>query len=110
MIPRPQKATRPISLVAMSATSGGLDSQPVSGAERSRRLGRQLVPVQQVPTRPARLPAVRARGRVAAALRDERVAHLVERLQVTHHAVAAALAPRPAGATPERVLDRAQRE
>src|SRR5215210_2741054 len=104
MIPRPQKATGPISVFAMSATSGRLDSQPVPRAERARRLGRQLVPVQQVPTRPARLAAVRARRRVPAALRDQRVAHLVERLQLADHAVAAALAPAAARAAPQRVL------
>src|SRR5919107_2120398 len=102
MIPRPQKATAVgraagstgceallSSALAMSATSGGLDSQPVSGAERARRLGRQLVPVQQVPTRTAGLAAVRAGRCVPAALGDQRVAHLLERLQLADHAVAA---------------------
>src|SRR5829696_8319010 len=113
MIPRPQNATRAVagslgrraaassSPLAMSATSGGLDSQPVSGAERARGLGRQLPPVQQVPTRTARFAAVRAGRRVQAALGDERVAHLVERLELADHAVAAAVAAGPAGAAPQ---------
>src|SRR5688572_18561254 len=101
MIPRPQKATAVggaagsagceamlFSPLAMSATSGGLDSQPVSGAERASRFGRQHVPVQQVPTRTARLAAVGSGRCVPAALGDERVAHLVERLQLADHPVA----------------------
>src|SRR3954454_17020384 len=93
MMPRPQKATSRFSLPAMSATSGDLDPQPVSGSEVARRLRRQLVPVQQVPTRRAVLAAVRAGRGVTAALGDQRVAHRVERLQLADHAVAATVPP-----------------
>src|SRR6266545_7022727 len=124
MMPRPQKATRrpapapgdarcaamSSSAPAISATSGRLDPQPVSGAEGAGRLRRQLVPVQEVPTRRAGLAALRAGRSVAAALGDEREAHLVECLELADDAVAAALPSRPAGAPPERVPDRPQRE
>src|SRR5215210_2127774 len=123
MIPSPQKATRPAPApggarcaamsscsLAISATSGRLDPQPVSRLEGARRLRLQLRPVQQVPTRRALLAARRSGRRVSAALRDERVAHLGERLQLADDAVAAAPAPGAARAAPERVLDRTQRE
>src|SRR5215208_7145584 len=96
MMPSP---TKPIfSSSAMSATSRGLDSQPVAGLQRSRCLRRQLVAVDEVPTLRAGLATIRARRGVPAPLRDQRVAHLGERLQLAHHAVAAAPAARPAGA------------
>src|SRR5215212_490114 len=122
MIPRPQKATRrapapggarcaamasSLSL-AISASSRGLDAQPVSGPEGARRLRRQLLPVQQVPTRRAVLAAVRAPRPEAPALGDQGVAHLVERLELADDAVAAAMRAAAAGAAPQRVLDRAQ--
>src|SRR5262245_10360456 len=110
MIPRPQKATLRTSPSAISATSGGLDAQPVSGAERARRLRRQLVPVQQVPTRRARLAALGAGRGVAAALRDQREAHLVERLELAGDAVAAAVAAGAPRAVAARVRNRPQRE
>src|SRR5215212_9631389 len=104
MIPSPQKAIRPApapggarcaamssSLPAISATSGRLDAQPVSRLEGARRLCRQLLPVQQVPTRRAVLAALRAGRRVAAALGDQGVAHLGERLQLADDPVAAAV-------------------
>ena len=94
----------------MSATSRGLDPQPVAGPEAAGRLRRQLLAVQQVPTRRARLAAVSAGRRVAAPLGDQREAHLVQRLELAHDAVAAAVPPGAARAAPQRVLDRAQRE
>src|SRR4051812_11009938 len=102
MIPSPQKAIRPWSLRSISATSGRLDPQPVSGPEGARRLRRQLLPVQQVPTRRAILAAVRARRRVAAALGDQREAHLGERLQLADDPVATPVLARSARAAPER--------
>src|SRR4051794_33751364 len=109
MMPRPQKATRR-SLASISATSRCLYPQPVPGIEAAGRLGRQLVPVQQVPTSRARLAAVSARRRVPAPLCDQREAHRLERLELAGHAVAAALFAGAARAASERVLDRAQRE
>ena len=94
----------------MSATSRCLDSQPVAGMEVARRLRRQLLAVDEVLTPRARLATIGARRRMAAALGDQRVAHLGERLELAHHAVAAARAPRAARAAAQRVLDRAQRE
>src|SRR6185503_17461106 len=109
MMPRPQKATRR-SLASISATSRCLDPQPVPGLEAAGRFRRQLVPVQQVPTRRARLAAVSAGRGVPAPLGDQREAHRLERLELARNAVAAALPAGAARAAPERILDRAQRE
>src|SRR5688572_32823414 len=108
MIPRPQKATFSSGSLAISATSGGLDSQPVSGTEGARRLRRQLFPVQQVPAGGSGLAPLGAGRRVAAALGDEREAHLLERLQLAHDAVSAPVRAGAARPVPERVLDGAQ--
>src|SRR6188472_1604939 len=109
MIPSPTNPTRS-TFSAISTTSRCLDSQAVARPERPRRLRRQLLAVHEVPTRSARLSTVRPRWRVAAALRDQRVAHLRERLELAHHPVAAAVCPVSARAAPQRVLDRPQRE
>src|SRR2546423_2217906 len=58
MIPRPRNATR--SGFAMSATSGGLDSQPVAAPQRTGGLGLDLLAVHEVPARGARLAALGA--------------------------------------------------
>src|SRR5512133_667344 len=108
MIPRPANATR--SRPAMSTTSRCLDSQSVAGAQRAGRLGRELLAVEQVPTPGARLATVGAGRGMAAALRDQRVAHLRQRLELAYHAVPAAPAAGTARAAPQRVLDRAKRE
>src|SRR3954451_4532384 len=109
MIPSPRNATRSVRS-AMSATSRGLDSEPVAGLERARRLRLQLLAVQQVPTRPAGLAALGAGRRMAAALGDQRVAHLIQGLQPAGHTVPAPVAPLAAGAAADRVLHRPQRE
>src|SRR3954468_9076041 len=89
MIPRPRKAMR--SGLSMSTTSGCLDSKSVAGLQLPERLAGYLRPVQEVPTRLAGL-AARGLGRaVAPALRDQRVAHRLERLELADHAVAAAV-------------------
>src|SRR5829696_3339063 len=106
----PSPANPIFSSLAISATSRCLDSQPVAGLQGSRRLRRQLVAVDQVPTPSARLATVGPRRGVPAPLRDQRVAHLRERLELAHHTVAAAIAPGPAGAAAKRVLHRPERE
>src|SRR5688500_18085226 len=108
MIPRPTKPT--FSIPAMSATSRCLDSQPVAGAQYARRLARELLAVDPVPTPSAGLATVGAGRRVSAALGDQRVAHLGQRLELACHAVTAAVAPGAARAAPDGVLHRPQRE
>src|SRR4051794_17707022 len=107
MIPSPMN---PTASCAMSATSRCLDPQPLAAAQATRRLRRQLLAVEQVAARPAGLAAVRAGRRVPAALREQGVAHVVERLELAHDAVAAAVAARAARAPAQRVGDHAQRE
>ena len=70
------------------------------------RLRRQLLAVEQVAPARARLAAVRARRRVAAALGDERVGHVLERLDLAHDAVAAAVLAGAARAAAQRVARR----
>src|SRR3954452_19191877 len=113
MIPIPRNAMRLIGSGirrrlpgrSVPATAGRLYPQPVAGLQGARRLRRQLVAVQQVAAGLARLAAVRAGRRVAAALGDQRVAHLVECLQLAHHPVAAAELAVTARPPPHRVLD-----
>src|SRR4051812_50008343 len=106
MIPSPRNAT--FSRFAMSATSWGLDPQPVAAPQSTGGLGRDLVAVHEVAPAGARLAAGGAARRVAAALGDQRPAHLVERLDLAHHAVAAALGAPAARVAPHRVLHPAQ--
>src|SRR2546423_7098606 len=108
MIPRPRNATR--SGFAMSATSGGLDSQPVAAPQRTGGLRRHLVAVHEVAARGTGLAAMGALRAVAAALGYQRVGHLLERLDLADHAVAAVVPARTARVAPHRVFDRAQRE
>src|SRR5215211_225829 len=109
MIPSPTNPTRS-PRPATPTTSRCLDSQTVPPRERARRLRRQLPAVQQVPTRSARFPALRPRRRMAATLRDQRVAHLRERLELADHAVPAAGGAGAARAAAQGVLDGSQRE
>ena len=88
----------------------GLDSQAIAGAERTGGLRRQLVAVQQVAAALAVRAAVGAGRRVPAALGEQRVAHVGQRLDLAHDAVAAAVLAVAAAAPAQRVLDRAQRE
>src|SRR4051794_27929140 len=108
MIPSPRNATR--SAFAMSATSGGLDSQPVAAPQRTGGLRRDLLAIDEIPPGGARLAACRALRPVAAALGDERVRHLVQGLEVAHDAVAAAMPAAASGPAPHGVLDGPQRE
>src|SRR5205085_5086914 len=108
MIPRPRNATR--SGFAMSATSGGLDSQPVAAPQRTGGLGVHLLAVHEVAARGAGLAAGGSLRTVAAALGDQRVGHLLERLELADHAVAAPVPAVAAGSAPHRVLDGTPRE
>src|SRR4051794_19537938 len=108
MMPSPRNATR--SGFAMSASSRGLDAQPVAGAQGTGGLARDLFSVHEVAARLSRLAAAGARRGVPAALGDQRIAHVGERLNLTHHAVAAAVATGAARPAAHRVLHGAQRE
>src|SRR5215210_4319771 len=108
MMPRPRKATR--SRSAMSATSGGLDPQPITGAQRTGGLRGDLLAVHEVAPARSRLAAVRPARGVAPPLGYERPAHLGERLQLANDAVAASLRARAARAAPHRVLHGTQRK
>src|SRR4051794_20451487 len=100
MMPSP---TKPTDSVAMPATSRCLDRQSLPGPQATRRLRRQLVAVEQVaPARPG-LAAVRTRRPVAAALGEQRVAHVGERLDLADDPVASAVLPAAARPAPDRV-------
>src|SRR5439155_24287322 len=97
MIPSPRnanllgvRASRILELLSMSASSRCLDPQPPARPQDAGRLRRRLLAVDQVPARLARRSARGARRCVAAALGDQRVAHLRERLELADDAVAAA--------------------
>src|SRR3954468_13361374 len=97
MIPSPRNPIRsPAALMTESSPTGGLDAQTRARPERPGRLARQLLPVQCVAPGHPVAPAVGAAGAVAAALGDQREAHLSERFELAHDAVAA---PKPACAT-----------
>ena len=95
----------------MSATSGGLDSQPVAGPEGARRLRRQLLAVQRgsYPARRARRPR-----RPGGACRRRSV---ISEKRISASASSSRTTPSPprwragaARAAPQRVLDGPQRE
>src|SRR4051812_29385651 len=103
MMPSPTKPTD--SFAAMPATSRCLDPQSLPGAQVAARLRLQLLAVEQVAARRARLAPVGARRGVAAALGEQGVAHGLERLALAHDAVAAAVGARAAGPAAQRVGD-----
>src|SRR5690242_6255844 len=94
----------------VSTPAWGLDAQVVARLQRAGCLRLELVAVQEVAAGPARLAARRTRRRVPAPLGDQGEAHLVERLQLAHDAVAAVVIAAAAGASSHGVLDRSQRE
>src|SRR4051812_46178864 len=106
MIPSPRKAIRS----AMPASSWGFDTESVTWSQATRGLRREFVAVQRVPAGRPVATAGGARWRGAGALGDQREAHVRERLEFAHDAVAATLGSIPAGAATDRVLDRPQRE
>src|SRR3954453_11122473 len=99
MMPSPMNPTSS----AMPATSRRLDPQPLTRPQATAGLRGQLLAVQEVAPLRARLAAVRAGRRVAAALGEQRVVHLGERLELAHHAVAALVRAVAAGAAADRV-------
>src|SRR5687767_12028776 len=107
MIPRPRNAMR--SSPAMCTTSWCLDSQPIAGPEATRRLRLELLAIEQVATALAVAAAVGPAWRVAAPLREQRVAHVGQRLDLADDAVAPGVPPVAAAAPAHCVLDRAQR-
>src|SRR5687768_12879129 len=107
MMPSP---TKPTESRAMPATSRCLDPQPLTGAQATARLRLQRLAVEQVAPALARPAAGRARRGVAAALGEQGVAHVGERLDLAHHAVAAAVGAVAARAAAQPVLHDAQRE
>src|SRR3954469_19839976 len=106
MIPRPRNATRS----AVPAAAWGVDSESVTGSQATRDLGGKPIPIERVPPDRAIGAAGRAAGRVAPALGDQAEAHIGERLQLAHDAVAATVGTVAARATADGVLDRAHRE
>src|SRR5829696_3478307 len=103
MIPSPTKPT--VSLAAMAATSRCLDPQPPAGAERAACLRLQFLAVEQVAPRLAGLAAVGARRGVTAALGQQGIAHVGERLEFAHDPVAAVVRAGAARSAPQGVLD-----
>src|SRR5438309_9899954 len=121
MIPSPRNATRSIAAMrraayrrlvglALAAAARRLDPEALAGGERSHRLGWQLLSVEQVAASRSGLATARTPRVVAAPLRAQRVLHLLERLDLPDHAVAAPMPARPAGAAARGVLDRAEPE
>src|SRR5438105_4132640 len=109
MIPSPRNATRSIAAMrraayrrlvglAVAAAARRLDPEALAGGERSHRLGRQLLSVEQVAASRSGLATARTPRAVAAPLREQRVLHLLERLDLPDHPVAAPMTARPAGA------------
>src|SRR4051812_6726832 len=94
----------------MAAAAGGLDAQSLARAQRAQRLGTDVGAVDRVaPHRPRAAP-VGARRSMPAALADQRVGHVLERLDLPDHAVAAAVGAVAARAAADRVLRDPQRE
>src|SRR4051794_34959707 len=97
MIPSPIQPTRSaIAPRSMSPSSRGLDPQALALADRADRLGLDRLAVDQVAPPFAVLAAVGAARGVAAALGQQRVGDAAaQRLDLAHHAVAAAVRPGP---------------
>src|SRR4051812_29875624 len=112
MIPRPIQPTRMAGTLrrAVPTAARRLEPQALAGAQRPGSLRLELVALEQRATRRAGLAAVGPRGRMAAALGEDREGHLLERLGFADHAIAAAVAARAAAAPAHRVLGHPQRE
>src|SRR5262245_61716478 len=100
MIPSPMN---PTARSAMPTTSRRLDPQRLTAGQATARLRGQLLAVDEVAALGARFAALRSRRSVAAALGEQRVVHVRERLQLADHAVAAAVLPGAAGVPAHRV-------
>src|SRR5215207_2963557 len=88
----------------LTSASRRLDSQLLPAEELARGLRLELGAVQQVAPARAVVAAICARWSVPAALGQQRIGHGLERLELAHDAVAAALRARAAAATADRVL------
>src|SRR5215207_757928 len=82
---------------AVSAPAGGLDPKPVPGTKLTFALRRYRVPVEEVEAGRPRSAALSPAWTMAAALRDQRVAHRRGRLELSNDALAAAVRPGTAG-------------
>src|SRR6187200_2619048 len=107
MIPNPMN---PTARSAMPTTSRRLDPQRLTARQATARLRRQLLAVDQVAALRAGLAASRSGRSVAAALGEQRVVHVRERLELADHAVAASVSSIAAGAASHRVGGDAERE
>src|SRR3954447_2994761 len=94
----------------LTSAAWRVDFELLPAEEASRRLRRELLAVEQVAPAGAVRAAAGARRRVPAALRQQRVRHRLERLDLADHAVAAALRSGAAAAAADRVAHDAQRE
>src|SRR5690349_1715069 len=107
MIPSPMN---PTAWSAMPTTSRRLDPQRLTARQATARLRRQLLAIDQVAALRAGFAALRSRRSVAAALGEQRVVHVRERLELADHAVAASVASAAARAASHRVRGDAERE
>src|SRR5439155_18654869 len=94
----------------VAAAARRLQAQPLAGAQRARRLGPDLLTGDDVAPALAVLAAVGAGRLVAAPLGQQRPCHVLERLDLAYHAVAASPGARATRAGAQGVLDDAQRE
>src|SRR4051794_3920247 len=107
MMPSP---TNPTHSFAMPATSRCLDRQTLPGAQATRRLRLELGAVEQVAPALAWLAAVGTRRPVAAALGEQGVAHVGQRLELAHDPVAAAVPAVATRSSSDRIARHAQGE
>src|SRR5947208_16193155 len=91
-----------------ASAAGRFETQALALAQRPGGLARKRPPVERVAPAGAGLPPRRAGRAMAAALGDEREAHLLERFELAHHAIAATMAPVAARAAPHGVAHHAQ--
>src|SRR5258708_19622621 len=109
MIPSPAKPTRSRRGASVPAAAGGLDPEPVTGSQATDGLAGQRCAVEQI----ASGRAIRATGStartVAASLADQGESHRLQRLDLAHDTVAAAVRTGAAGAAPQLVAHDAQR-
>ena len=84
-----------------AAPAGRLDPDDVARLEVAGRLARQLLAVHEATSGRPRLTAPRALRGPHAALADQREPARLQHAELADHAVAALVAPTPAGAQPE---------
>src|SRR4051812_16806830 len=94
----------------MAASAGGLDAQPLTGAQPTGGLRRDLLTADEVAPGGAVAAALGAPRPRAPPLGDQRVGHALQRPDPADDAAPAAMGAVAAGAPADRVLDDAQRE